>query len=120
MDNSVQSFRATWDKYTTVLNAASREEKGLALAECAIADVAYTDPMMSIRGADALVGYMLSLFEMNPGGTFETTSFLAHHGRSLAKWDVKNASGVRVGEGSSYAEYDESGRISSVAVFFVT
>ncbi len=116
----MQNLRATWDKYTTVLNATTREEKGRALAECAIEAVAYTDPMMSIRGTDALVGYMLSLFEMNPGGTFETTSFVAHHGRSLAKWDVKNASGVRVGEGSSYAEYDESGRISSVAVFFAT
>jgi len=104
----------------SALNATTREDKLRHLSECAAADISYSDPMVAIRGAEALAGYMLSLFEMNPGGRFVEVSFLSHHERSLAKWDVLDGGGVRVGDGTSYAEYDETGRIVSVAVFFTT
>lgn len=116
----MSQHRSVWDTYVEVLNAKTREEKTERIARCARTDISYSDPMVSLAGSDALVGYMLSLFEMNPGGTFVTTSFIEHHRRSLSGWEVRDGAGTRVGEGSSYAEYDAEGRVATVSVFFST
>lgn len=111
-------LRTSWDLLVAALNAPKREDKASLFSRFAREDVSYVDPSASLRGASAYIDYLMDVEDMNPGGGIETVSFVAHHGRSLATWNAIDSNGIRVGEGASYVEYDEVGRMVAVATFF--
>jgi hypothetical protein len=63
---------------------------------------------------------MASFHEQIPGGHFVTEQFFAHHGRSVARWKMLSGAGLPLGEGISYAEYDEQQRLVAMTGFFET
>jgi hypothetical protein len=104
--------------YTSAWNAATQVEKRAAL-EASVSDRGvYRDPLTLAEGHDALVATMLAFHERVPGGHFETTSFLAHNGRSVACWTMLGAGRARLGDGISYGEYDAAGRLVAMTGFF--
>ncbi len=63
---------------------------------------------------------MLDFHEQIPGGHFETQWFLAHHGRGVARWHMKAGNGEVVGEGISYCEFNEEGKLKTMTGFYET
>lgn len=61
---------------------------------------------------------MLGFHQHVPGGSFETHYFLAHHERSIAKWNMCNGAGEIIGEGVSYGEYGRDGKLVAMTGFF--
>ncbi len=107
-----------WDTYASAWKAEVTAERRAALAASLAADAIYRDPLAECRGQEALEAYMTDFHRQVPGGYFETTWFLAHHGRSIAKWNMMARDGEKIGDGVSYVEYDAAGKLTSISGFF--
>src|SRR5690349_8855772 len=93
--------RATWTTYVTAWNATTRQAKEDALAASVNPRCSYRDPTMAVEGSAALVEAMLGFHRQIPGAHFETTYFLAHHDRSIARWNLLSGDGAVLGDGIS-------------------
>jgi hypothetical protein len=114
----MNSMRTIWETYVSAWKASAREEKCAALLASVAHDCTYRDPLSELRGQDALVDYMLSFHKQIPGGHFVTTYFCEHHGRSIAKWNMVDASGKVLSDGVSYGEYGPGGKLVAMTGFF--
>ena len=112
--------RAVWERYVASWRAPSEAEKRALFASCLAESCIYTDPLMRADGWDELAAYMRQFAEQVPGGHFVTEYFLAHHGKSIARWKMLNADAVQIGEGISYGEYDAEDRLTAMTGFFQT
>ncbi|MCA9604330.1 MAG: nuclear transport factor 2 family protein [Myxococcales bacterium] len=112
--------RSTWERYVACWRAAEEDDKRAIMADCLDDDCVYTDPLTVARGTDALLAYMLDFHRQIPGGHFVTTYFLAHHDRSVARWEMRAGDGSLLGDGMSYAEYRTDGRLTAMTGFFAT
>lgn len=110
--------KATWERYVSSWKATSLEEKTRIFQGCLSADCVYTDPLAQTEGWDALSAYMASFHEQVPGGHFVTTYFLAHHDKSIARWNMVAGDGTPIGEGISYGEYNADGKLVAMTGFF--
>lgn len=110
--------RDVWETYASAWKAEGADAKRAALAlsveDCAV----YRDPLAECQGQEALVAYMLDFHKQVPGGHFQTTYFLAHHGRSIARWDMRDGQGRKIGDGVSYGEYAANGQLVAMTGFF--
>ena len=113
-------YRSTWDTYTSSWKAESREEKSSLLGESVREDAVYTDPVTQVASREDLTTYMLEFHKQVPGGHFRTKYFLAHNSKSIAQWEMLAGDESVIGEGISYGEYDEQGKLTSMTGFFET
>lgn len=110
--------RVVWESYASAWKAEGDAAKRALLSGSVAANAVYRDPLAECPGHDALLAYMHEFHKSVPGGHFKTTYFLAHHGRSIAKWDMLNHSGQAIGHGVSYGEYDAGGKLVAMTGFF--
>jgi hypothetical protein len=113
-----ETNRAMWDRYSEAWKETSRDKKLAALRASVVPTCTYRDPSAVVEGHDALVEHMLGFHQQVPGGWFDTQSFLTHHGRSVATWNMMSAEGQVIGHGISYAEYDDHGLLVAMTGFF--
>ncbi len=116
----MSNHEQTWETYTAAWKATTAEEKQALFRKSLNTECVYTDPLTQARGWDELLRYMLEFHQQVPGGHFNTTEFMTHHNRSIAKWEMKNANGTVIGDGVSYGEYDDGGRLLVMTGFFDT
>lgn len=110
--------RTTWEAYAAAWKATSPQAKRAALAGSVTQTCVYKDPTTTVQGHDALISYMLDFHQQVPGGHFVTTWFLAHNDVSIAKWNMVDDHDVAIGEGLSYGQYDEHGKLVAMTGFF--
>lgn len=115
-----ETFKKTWETYASAWKAESLSEKKALFKQVLDTQCTYRDPQMEAQGFDELAGYMLEFHKQVPGGHFVTTYFLAHHNRSVAKWNMVGGSGEVLGEGVSYGEYNAAGKLTTMTGFFDT
>jgi len=115
---SLEDPQAIWETYTQSWKAKGREAKLALFADSLNDDCEYRDPTIHTKGWEELAQNMANFHEQIPGGHFVTTWFLAHHGRSIAKWNMCDEAGTKLSEGVSYGEYDAYGRLLSMTGFF--
>ena len=113
-------LKAVWERYVASWKAGTVAEKRAHFAECLAPECVYTDPLARAQGWDELLAYMASFHEQVPGGHFVTEYFLAHHGRSIARWKMLDSAGAEIGSGMSYGEYDAEQRLVAMTGFFET
>jgi acyl-coenzyme A thioesterase PaaI-like protein len=114
------ALQNTWEKYTSTWKMTDRAGRLAAFAEVLAERAVYTDPLVQAGSWDELIAYMEDFHRQVPGGHFVTTGFAAHHGKSIANWDMKTGDGVTIGNGVSYGEYDVDGKLLSMNGFFET
>lgn len=112
------NFKKTWETYVASWKVETSDEKLELFKQCLFPESQYNDPMIKTVGHDELVKYMLDFHQQIPGGHFITTYFLAHSNKSIARWEMRNAAKEILGEGISYAEYNESGMLTLETGFF--
>jgi len=112
-----QDQKAVWDRYATAWKAPTLAEKQAILGTCVARSCVYTDPLAVARGWDELTAHMSQFQEQLPGAYFITEYFLAHHGKSIARWKMMKDD-VQIGEGMSYGEYDADNRLVAMTGFF--
>ncbi len=113
-------LKTVWECYVNSWKVVSPAEKWAIFATCLTPECVYTDPLTQAKGWDELSQYMLGFHEQIPGAHFVTEQFWAHHGRSVARWKMLNGAGLPLGEGISYAEYDQQQRLVTMTGFFDT
>ncbi|MGB3256396.1 MAG: hypothetical protein WBG89_10615 [Ornithinimicrobium sp.] len=77
----------------------------------------YTDTSVHARGVDEIVASMMQSQENAPGGHFVTQTSLAHHNRSLARWNMVLGDGTVIGTGASSTTYDDAGNLTAMTGF---
>lgn len=119
-EKQLSDLNRTWELYVASWKAETTAEKRAlyeqALSSCCV----YTDPLTVAEGWEQLLEYMNSFHLQIPGGHFVTTEFMAHHGRSIARWEMRDAKATTIGVGISYGEYDDQGKLTSMTGFFET
>jgi hypothetical protein len=113
-------LRSIWETYVSAWKELSPETKRAALHASTDPQCVYRDPLEQTNGHETLVDYMLHFHQQIPGGFFETTYFLAHHNRSIARWNMRAGDGTILGDGISYGEYSQDGRLVTMTGFFET
>lgn len=114
----MNSANEVWETYASAWKAEGADAKRAAMARSVADSAVYRDPVAECHGHAALIAYMLDFHTQVPGGHFQTTYFLAHHGRSIAKWDMRDGQGRKIGDGVSYGEYAASGQLVAMTGFF--
>jgi len=113
-------FEKTWGIYTSSWKAESADDKYAIFDKCLDIACKYNDPIIKTKGWDELSKYMIDFHKQIPGGHFVTKYFLAHNNKSIARWDMKNGDDAILGEGISYGEYNNEGKLVSMTGFFET
>ena len=113
-------YEDIWEAYAESWKVDSREEKIALFERCLDPECLYTDPLKQTRGWQQLLDYMLDFHGQIPGGHFVTTWFLAHHQRSIAKWEMRNGENQLLGEGISYGTYNNQRKLQTMNGFFET
>ena len=110
----------TWETYASSWRSTSAEDKRALYEKSLSPECVYTDPLAQTRGWGELLAYMQEFHRQVPGGHFVTVEFMAHHDRSIAKWEMRDGSDAVLGDGVSYGEYDEHGKLVAVNGFYRT
>ena len=113
-------FKESWDQYVSSWQVQAANDKKAIFEACLIHSCEYTDPLTKTKGWDELAAYMLNFHEQIPGAYFVTTYFLAHHNQGIAKWEMTNDEGVVLGDGISYSEYNDEGKLTAITGFYET
>jgi hypothetical protein len=115
-----ESQRKTWEIYASSWSESNPARRLEMFGECLQPDCVYTDPMVQLTGFDQLTGYMVELSANVPGVRFLTTDFVAHHGQSLAHWNMVGSDGQVLSHGASYGRYEANGKLLQMSGFFTT
>lgn len=115
MNNSPQE---TVDQYIGSWNERTFEAVKMALAQCCVADVSYTDPqtISPLRGVAQLATYIMTTREAMPGLQLSTATPPAYfEGNCTYSWlAVAGEANIR---GCDYVEYNEQGLFTRVVAF---
>ena len=111
--------KTVWERYVSAWNTSNLTTKREIFADCLAPSCVYTDPLQRAEGYGELEQYMVAFHGQLPGARFVTHYFLAHHGRSIARWKMMQGDAT-LGEGISYGEYDAQQRLVAMTGFFET
>lgn len=112
------NYKLTWETYVSTWNTEDDAEKRAVFEKALDTECEYNDPLVTTKGWDELEKYMSDFHQQIPGGHFVTTYFLAHHNKSIAKWEMRNGENIILGNGISYGEYNKNGLLISITGFF--
>lgn len=112
------ALRRTWEAYTSAWKPENATRRQSLFEQTLNRTCEYRDPLVHAAGWDALDAYMRDFQRQVPGGHFVTTWFVAHHDRSVAKWEMRSAGADVLGHGVSYAEYADDGKLLTMNGFF--
>ncbi|HTL98534.1 MAG TPA: nuclear transport factor 2 family protein [Holophagaceae bacterium] len=106
-----------WRRYARVwsLEGAERDAE---LRACLDDGVAYADPNISLAGIAPFAAYMDGFRASFPGHAFRIHAVAAHHGGSLARWDLVDSHGALVFPGLSFGLFTADGRFQKLHGFF--
>ena len=106
------------DRYLAAWNETDPEARRAAVAEVFSDDVRYTDPMVDVRGAEALAATIGAVQAQFPGFVFRLAGPAdAHHDQVRFTWELGPEGAEAPVVGSDVALLDADGRISAVLGF---
>lgn len=108
----------TWETYTSAWKTDDVNERQSLFSASLDPSAEYNDPLVSTKGWDELAAYMVDFHKQVPGGHFVTTEFETHHLHSLTSWDMVDANGNKIGEGTSHGKYNTDGKLLAMTGFF--
>ena len=115
--NSEECLR-TWNTYQAAWGPISDAHRLELLAQSVSDAIVYTDPVSQVEGRQALVQRIAASQARFPGCRFQNGSFLEHHGQALFHWTMYDATGSAFVTGSSFARFDDDGRLVQATGFF--
>lgn len=111
-----QSAKQLWEVYTGSWSEPDKAQRQMIFDQCLHPECEYSDANIVVVGHAGLSEYMTGFQKNVPGGRFVTTSFVEHHGRTLAHWDMV-IGGQVVGQGASFAHFHADGRLRQMTGF---
>ncbi len=117
MDHALQT---TWETYVASWKAATAAEKQALFAASLDQNCTYTDPLGVASGWEALARTMLDFHQQIPGAYFVTQRFASHHNRCMAQWKMHGGDGAVMGEGVSFGQFNDQGKLLAMTGFYDT
>jgi len=114
----MQDHQQIWEIYTAAWKTETASEKQALFEQSLALNCEYHDPLIRTKGYDELETYMLEFHLQVPGGHFMTTHFYSHTNKSITSWEMRNGEDVKIGDGMSYGEYNELGKLISMTGFY--
>ena len=106
------------DRYLAAWNETDPEARRAAVADVFSDDVRYTDPLVDVRGAEALAATIGAVQAQFPGFVFRLAGPAdAHHDQVRFTWELGPEGAQAPIVGSDVALLDADGRISAVLGF---
>lgn len=109
-----------WETYVRSWKVTTDDGKRALLEASLSPDCLYQDPLVRAEGWDDLVSYALDFHARFPGAHFVTQRFMAHDRHGVARWEMQAVDGSVLGDGISYVEFGEGGKIAKMIGFFET
>ena len=106
-----------WHRYARIWSMEG-PARNAELCACVDGGVTYADPNIALEGIDPFAAYMDGFRASFPGHAFRIRAVAAHHGGSLARWELVNEGGAPVFPGLSFGLFTEEGRFKSLHGFF--
>ena len=114
----MSDFDVVVQRYLAAWNETDPEARRAAVAEVFSDDVRYTDPMVDVRGAEALAATIGAVQTQFPGFVFRLAGPVdAHHDQVRFTWELGPEGAEAPIVGSDVALLDADGRISAVLGF---
>ena len=113
-----QSHKDNWNAYATAWAEADSTKRMQILERYLAGDVTYTDSLTDLAGYAQFSECMAGFQKDMPGVRFVTTGFTHHHQRSLAQWNMVDSKGSILGQGESFVQYGQDGRLTQITGFF--
>jgi len=117
LEIKMNPFKQTWETYSQSWKLKNTKDKLAAFAQSLDKNCHYKDPLIKTTGYDELLNYMLDFHQQIPEGHFVTTYFMAHSNKSIACWNMCDAEGTKIGEGISYGQYTNDGKLIAMTEF---
>ena len=118
--DGMTDFRKTWEVYARSWGEGNEKMRTDLYTESLDPGCVYADPQTERTGWEELAEWMTEFQRQFPGGYFETVYFQAHHGKSIAHWEMKDADGITLDQGTSFGEYTDSGKLIRMTGFYKT
>jgi hypothetical protein len=112
------NLKNTWELYTASWRCTQLTERLALFSQSLDTDCCYTDPLTIAKGWDELAAYMEEFQREVPNGYFDVVDFLSQHDFSVARWEMKNGDGQKIGDGYSFGEYNKSGKLIKMIGFY--
>ncbi len=104
--------------YVAMWNAADPGERRELVAELCAEDVHYTDPLLDVRGRDALEAAIGAVQEQFPGFRFTLSGTVdAHHDQARFSWELGPAGIPAPAAGSDMITTNAEGKLTRVLGF---
>ena len=113
-----QDAIGVYDAYFAVFAETSPRKREELLRSVAAEDILYSNPGVSGRGIDTLLGHIARFQERFPGGHFRINWVRQQHGQLLGEWTQLADDGSEIVTAHSYAYLNEEGRIARFAGFW--
>ena len=117
MDHAMQT---TWETYVASWKATKPAEKQALFAASLDERCTYTDPLGMASGWDALAQTMQGFHQQLPGAYFKTERFMSHNQHCMAQWKMVGADGAVLGEGVSFGQFNDQGKLLTMTGFYET
>jgi len=117
MDHALQT---TWETYVASWKVPTPAEKHALFAASLDEHCTYTDPLGVASGWEALTQTMQGFHQQIPGAYFVTERFMSHHQHCMAQWKMVGADGAVLGEGVSFGQFNDRGKLLAMTGFYDT
>ena len=118
MDHQAINHEEVWEIWCKSWKVTNPEEKTALFRTCLDTVCQYHDPLAKVDGWQQIMSYMAEFHERFPGAYFVTTEFLTHGDKSIARWEMRGDNDIVLGDGMSYGEYTDQGRLKQMTGFF--
>lgn len=108
-----------WHAYASAWSAPAEQRRAL-LDRHLCPQITYRDPATEVHGRDALSDYMHAFQESFPEHRFAIITVAAHHGHSLAHWQLRDPDDAPIQAGISHGIHDAQHRLTDITGFFPT
>jgi hypothetical protein len=107
-----------WSAYSQAWGDISSDKRAELLTTCVADDVNFSAPDATGGSKRDLVRVLEEFQKSYPGAYFETARLISHNDQLLASWTMRNSAHAELLTGSSYARFDDEGRMSHIAGFW--
>jgi hypothetical protein len=113
------TIASTIDAYLAAYGEPDKAKRTEAVKRIWALDGELIDPPLMARGHAQIIDQADALLSQFPGHSFKRASGVdVHHGRARYAWHLINPHGGVALEGTDFAQWDDSGRLTQVTGFF--
>lgn len=115
----INTLQNTWNAYQSAWADVSLAQREQLLTDSVVEDCQFNNPTAEGHGRNNLLTHIGVFQTQFPGAYFRSNKLLAHHGQFLSEWTMFNKDGSEFLTGHSVVRYNDEGKITHLAGYWV-